>query len=94
MSDELGPGPHNPMYGQFTDEVILEGFGGPCILGAKLTTLCEDYEYAGFRYRIDVDYDQGQYFAFPLPNQHPAANKERHQKSAIECYLEDNQNGN
>jgi hypothetical protein len=32
-ADPLGPGPHNPMFGMFGAEIVLEGVGGPCTLG-------------------------------------------------------------
>ena len=46
------------------------------------------YEYAGFKYVID--YDQGRYIAIPIQGQHRAANKEKHRKAAIGCFIEEN----
>lgn len=48
------------------------------------------YEYAGFKYIIDVDYDYGLWFAHPMSGQPKAAHKEKHRKAAIDCYIKEN----
>lgn len=45
------------------------------------------YEYAGFLYTIDGTLRR--LTATPLPGQHPAANKERHRRAAVEQFVQD-----
>jgi hypothetical protein len=47
-----------------------------------------DYEYAGFRYRVEQLMD-GHVQAIPLAGQHPAAAKDKHRRAAIECWEDD-----
>jgi hypothetical protein len=42
------------------------------------------YEYAGFKY--EIKYDGERYWAFALPGQHAASNKEKHRRAAVEQY--------
>lgn len=51
-------------------------------------TLCEDHEYAGFRYRIvAMPCEDGLWLeAYPHPGQHPAASKAKHRRAAVETY--------
>lgn len=48
-----------------------------------------EYEYAGFRYIITAEYDQGRWIATPVEGQHKAAYKEKHRQAAISCFLDD-----
>lgn len=48
--------------------------------------------YAGFGYTITRGED-GRLRATPKPGQHPAANKERHRRAAIDEYLADQREG-
>lgn len=45
------------------------------------------HEYIGFLYTIDGTL--ARLTATPLPNQHPAANKEKHRRAAIETFLQE-----
>jgi hypothetical protein len=45
-----------------------------------------DYEYAGFKYLLGVDQHGVAFSAVPLPDQHPAAMKEKHRRAAIDCF--------
>ena len=45
------------------------------------------YEYAGFRYII-TETAMGA-VATPEPGQHPAANKDKHRRAAVECWRQD-----
>lgn len=47
------------------------------------------YEYAGFEYQITKTSDRPDWQAVPLLGQHRAANKDKHRRAAIECYLQD-----
>lgn len=49
------------------------------------------YEYAGFRYIIDLA--NGDPRATPCPGQHPAASKEKHRRAALECWVDDGRPG-
>lgn len=51
------------------------------------TPVEKDYEYAGFHYTIFKEH--GYHTAAPHIGQHPAAGKAVHIRSAIECYLDD-----
>jgi len=44
-------------------------------------------EYVGFQYEI-VEKSPGHWVAVPLPGQHPAANKEKHRRQALQDYFE------
>jgi ATP-dependent DNA ligase len=44
----------------------------------------EKYEYAGFQY--EIKYDGERYWAFALPGQHSAADKQKHRRAALEQY--------
>ena len=46
------------------------------------------YEYAGFLYRIDGTLRH--MTATPMPGQHPAANKEKHRRAAVEQFVQEN----
>ena len=46
------------------------------------------YEYVGFRYVIDHG-PNGWLVATPEPGQHPAANKEKHRRNAVEQFLQE-----
>jgi hypothetical protein len=47
------------------------------------------HEYAGFRYFME--YENGLAVrATPCPGQHPAANKEKHRRAALETYQQEN----
>jgi hypothetical protein len=52
-----------------------------------------EYEYAGFRYTIDQREGDGQLRAYPHEGQHPAANKEKHRRAAVECFIQDHGGG-
>lgn len=56
------------------------------IHGQTLTVLEENWEYAGFRYRIIKDGMLTN--ASPHFGQHRAAGREKHLRAAIETYLE------
>jgi len=45
----------------------------------------EEYEYAGFRYTMVPMY--GSWSVIPHDGQHPAANKDRHKRNALEMFL-------
>jgi hypothetical protein len=47
----------------------------------------EVYEYAGFMYLIHKQ--DGKISMEPVPNQHPAASKEKHIRAAVEQYNQD-----
>lgn len=47
----------------------------------------EYYEYAGFEY--EVERDGVEIRMVPLPDQHPAAGKEKHRRNAIAQYRQD-----
>lgn len=46
-----------------------------------------EVEYAGFRYDITEDGDGG-FTVTPLPGQHPAVNKDKHKRAALDEYLD------
>jgi hypothetical protein len=51
------------------------------------------HEYAGFQYIIDQRDGDGWLKAYPEPNQHPAANKEKHRKAAVETFIQEHGGG-
>lgn len=50
-----------------------------------MRTVCEDYEYIGFSYRI-CEKEPGWLVARPVDGQHPAANKQKHCMAAASLY--------
>lgn len=48
------------------------------------------YEYAGFRYTIEQRKGDDWLKAYPLPGQHPAANKDKHRRAAVEMFKQEN----
>lgn len=50
----------------------------------------EAYEYAGFRYIIEMDEIGKPIRARPIDGQHSAASKEKHRRMALECFVQDN----
>lgn len=64
--------------------IIVDEFPGPIPETVQGRTCV--YEYAGFRYNI---VETGRSItATPCPGQHPAANKEKHRRAAVELYRE------
>lgn len=52
-----------------------------------------EYEYAGFRYTIDQREGDGNLHAYPHEGQHPAANKEKHRRAAVETFVQEHGGG-
>lgn len=50
------------------------------------------HEYAGFRYYMQFENGLAAR-AIPCPDQHPAANKDKHRRVAVETYRQENQRG-
>lgn len=51
-----------------------------------------EYEYAGFKYkvsRVTTNSGKSHIFLEVLPGQHPAAGKDKHLRTALSCYMED-----
>ncbi len=61
-------------------------------ISAEAWPLGEIYEYAGFTYLVESK-SGGGVKLIPAPGQHPAAYKEKHRRAALECYLEDHEDG-
>lgn len=51
-------------------------------------TFPKDWEYAGFMYRLTSP-EPHRIIATPHEGQHPAANKEKHRRAAVETFLEE-----
>lgn len=51
-------------------------------------TFPKDWEYAGFMYRLTSP-EPHRVIATPHEGQHPAANKEKHRRAAVETFLEE-----